>query len=56
MTFASPEHWRVLMTRHGRGVNACMADGSARYVPVDEIYMLTWKADWSKYRLNLPGN
>jgi prepilin-type N-terminal cleavage/methylation domain-containing protein/prepilin-type processing-associated H-X9-DG protein len=56
VTATSPQHWRVLLARHGRGINACMADGSARYVPVDEIYMLNWKSDWAKYRLNLPGN
>jgi prepilin-type N-terminal cleavage/methylation domain-containing protein/prepilin-type processing-associated H-X9-DG protein len=48
------EHWRFLIARHGRGVNACMADGSVRWVPLEETYMLTWKADWTKCRLNLP--
>jgi prepilin-type processing-associated H-X9-DG protein len=48
------EHWKFLIARHGRGVNACMADGSVRWVPLEETYMLTWKADWTKCRLNLP--
>ena len=51
----SPDHWQVLIARHGRGVNACMADGSARYVPLNDLYMLTWNGRWSKYRLSLPG-
>jgi prepilin-type processing-associated H-X9-DG protein len=50
-----PEHWRFLITRHGRGVNAYMADGSARWVPLEETYMLTWKAGWMRYRLSLPN-
>jgi prepilin-type N-terminal cleavage/methylation domain-containing protein/prepilin-type processing-associated H-X9-DG protein len=52
----APEHWKVLLARHRRGINAAMADGSVRYVPLDDVYMLTWKADWIGYRLNLPGN
>jgi prepilin-type N-terminal cleavage/methylation domain-containing protein/prepilin-type processing-associated H-X9-DG protein len=48
------EHWRFLIARHGRGINACMADGSARWVPLEETYMLTWKSAWTKYRLTLP--
>jgi prepilin-type processing-associated H-X9-DG protein len=47
------EHWRFLIARHGRGINACMADGSARWVPLEETYMLTWKSVWNKYRLTL---
>src|SRR5207249_4208559 len=27
----APEHWRFLIARHGRGVNAFLADGSARW-------------------------
>ena len=46
-----PDQWRFLIARHGRGINACMADGSARWVPLEETYMLTWKSDWVKYRL-----
>jgi prepilin-type processing-associated H-X9-DG protein len=50
----APDHWRFLIARHGRGVNACLADGSARWVPLEETYMLTWKFNWIKYRLPLP--
>lgn len=48
---ASPEHWRFLIARHGRAVNVCMADGSARRVPLEEMYQLTWTVKWSPYRL-----
>jgi prepilin-type N-terminal cleavage/methylation domain-containing protein/prepilin-type processing-associated H-X9-DG protein len=48
------EHWRFLIARHGRGINGCMADGSARWVPLEETYMLIWKSVWNKYRLTLP--
>lgn len=50
----APEHWRFLIARHGRGVNSFFADGSARWVPLEETYLLTWKAGWNKYRLPLP--
>ena len=50
-----PEHWRVLLARHGRGINVCMADGSARWVRLEELYTLNWKADWTPYRLALPA-
>jgi len=50
----APEHWRFLIARHGRGVNACFADGTARRVPLDETYMLKWKSEWNRYRLPLP--
>jgi prepilin-type processing-associated H-X9-DG protein len=50
-----PEQWRFLIARHGRGINGLLADGSARWIPLEETYMLTFKADWVKYRLpNLP--
>jgi prepilin-type processing-associated H-X9-DG protein len=49
------EHWRFLIARHGRGINVCFADGSAQWVRLDDMYMLTWKSDWMKYQLtNLP--
>ena len=51
---AKPEHWRVLLARHGRGINVCMADGSARWVPLEDLYTLNWKAQWNPYRLSLP--
>jgi prepilin-type N-terminal cleavage/methylation domain-containing protein/prepilin-type processing-associated H-X9-DG protein len=50
----APDHWRFLIARHGRGVNVAMADGSARWVPLEEIYMLSWKTVWNKCLLSLP--
>jgi prepilin-type processing-associated H-X9-DG protein len=49
-----PEHWRFLIARHGRAVNAFMADGSARLVPLEETYLLKWMTQWKPYRLSLP--
>ena len=54
LTEASPQHWRFLLGRHGRGINVAMADGSVRWVQLDETYRLTWKAGWVPYRLALP--
>jgi prepilin-type N-terminal cleavage/methylation domain-containing protein/prepilin-type processing-associated H-X9-DG protein len=51
----APDHWRFLIARHGPGINTFFADGSARWVPLEDTYMLTWKSDWSKYRLTLPS-
>jgi prepilin-type processing-associated H-X9-DG protein len=50
----APDHWRFLIARHGRGINAVMADGSARWVPLEDTYMLTWNTSWVKYKLSLP--
>ena len=50
----SPEHWRFLIGRHGRGINVYMADGSVRWVRVDDTYQLTWSGGWKPSRLNLP--
>jgi prepilin-type N-terminal cleavage/methylation domain-containing protein/prepilin-type processing-associated H-X9-DG protein len=53
----SPDHFRILLSRHGRGINVCMADGSTRWVPLDDLYLLAWRSDWKKYRLpNLPAH
>lgn len=52
--FSPADQWRFLIARHGRGVNAFLADGSARWVALDETYMLTWRSDWVKYRIPLP--
>jgi prepilin-type processing-associated H-X9-DG protein len=56
ITAGTPEHWSFLLSRHGRGVNVYMGDGSARWVLLDDMYMLTWKADWVGYNLHLPVN
>ena len=52
----APQHWMFLISRHGRGINVCMADGSVNWVPLEETYMLSWKNDWVKYPLTLPPN
>jgi prepilin-type N-terminal cleavage/methylation domain-containing protein len=43
--------WKLLIARHGMAINVCMADGSARLVPLTDLYMLTWNAGWQKYQL-----
>jgi prepilin-type N-terminal cleavage/methylation domain-containing protein/prepilin-type processing-associated H-X9-DG protein len=55
ITIYTPDHWNFLLARHGRGVNVCMADGSARWTPLEELYELGWRNDWVKYRLKLPA-
>lgn len=52
--FNAPEQWRFLIARHKRGINGVMADGSARWIPLEDTYQLSWKSDWVKYRLPLP--
>jgi len=53
--FASPDHFRILMARHGRGINVGFADSSARWVSLEELYMLSWQSEWNRYRLILPA-
>jgi prepilin-type processing-associated H-X9-DG protein len=55
LTRTSPQHWLFLLARHGRGINVAMADGSVRWVAAEDTYTLSWKATWTKYRLDLPG-
>jgi prepilin-type processing-associated H-X9-DG protein len=50
------EHWKFLLGRHGRGINVCMADGSARWVRLDDTYRLTWNGQWVPSGLQLPSN
>ena len=51
------EHWRFLIARHGRAVNAYFVDGSARRVPLEETYQLSWRYGWVKYTLDqLPSS
>lgn len=51
----SPQHWRFLLGRHGRGINAYMADGSACWVRLDDTLQLTWSGNWKPYRILLPA-
>ena len=50
----SPEHWKFLISRHGRGINVSMADGSVSWVALEQTYMLRWNNDWVTYALTLP--
>jgi prepilin-type processing-associated H-X9-DG protein len=45
------DHFRVLINRHRRGINLCMADGSARWVPLESLYELAWSPSWARYKL-----
>lgn len=51
----SPEQWKFLISRHGRGINVCMADGSVSWVVLQQTYMLRWNNDWVTYVLPLPS-
>ena len=51
---SAPDHWNFLIARHRRGINGFMADGSARWIGLEDTYSLTWKHGWVKYRLTLP--
>jgi prepilin-type processing-associated H-X9-DG protein len=55
VTLTSPEHFRFLMARHGRGINFAFADGSARWTPLEEVYTISWQNNWNAYRLSLPA-
>jgi prepilin-type processing-associated H-X9-DG protein len=51
----APEHWNFLLSRHGSGINVGFADGSARWVRLEDTFTLTWKGDWVPYRIPLPS-
>ena len=51
----SPDHWKILLARHGKGINVYFADGSARWERLEDLYQLTWRTDWAKYHLDLPS-
>ena len=53
ITAGSPEHWKFLITRHGRGVNAVMVDGSVQWVRLEDTYNLHWNMEWVTYDLTL---
>jgi len=54
-TLSSPDHYRFIMARHGRGINICFADGSGRWTPLEELYTVSWQNSWVPYRLTLPA-
>ena len=39
------QHWRFLLSRHGRGVNMLMVDGSAHWTPLEEMFLYQWDND-----------
>ena len=49
------DHWLFLLARHGHGINVGFADGSARWVRLEDTYMMTWNARWARYRIPLPS-
>lgn len=53
-TPGAAEHWKLLIARHGPAINIAMADGSARTVPLADLYELTWETGWQKFQLTLP--
>ncbi|HXE51725.1 MAG TPA: prepilin-type N-terminal cleavage/methylation domain-containing protein [Tepidisphaeraceae bacterium] len=53
-TPATPDLWKLLIARHGKAINVCMADGSVRRVALSDIYTLTWKSIWPKTTLSVP--
>jgi prepilin-type processing-associated H-X9-DG protein len=55
ITLGTPEHWNFLLARHGRGINVCFADGSARWVRLQDTYRMTWNARWIPYSIPLPN-
>ena len=47
--------WRALIDRHGRAICIAFADGSARKVPLPDVYQCRWTPFWYPYaRTNLP--
>jgi prepilin-type processing-associated H-X9-DG protein len=53
---SDPSHWRFLLARHGRAINVAFADGSARRVPLEDTYTLSWSANWAPYQIPLPSH
>lgn len=50
------DQYRFLISRHGKGINVCTADGSARYVLLPDLYQMQWNKKWQPYSLtNLPA-
>jgi prepilin-type N-terminal cleavage/methylation domain-containing protein/prepilin-type processing-associated H-X9-DG protein len=49
------DHWRFLIARHGRAINVCFADGSAKTVQLPDTFQMKWTPYWVPYSLtNLP--
>lgn len=54
LSATTPDHWNFLIARHGRAINVCMVDGSARRVRLEETYTLHWRTTWIPYSIPLP--
>jgi prepilin-type N-terminal cleavage/methylation domain-containing protein len=51
----SNENLRLFIARHGKAINIASADGSARTVPLSEVFNYMWRPTWQKYTItNLP--
>jgi len=50
-TSSSLQSWRFLIARHGRAINICTVDGSARTVPLPDTYKFYWYKTWEPYTL-----
>jgi hypothetical protein len=51
----APDHWKFLIARHGHAINGYFADGSAKRIVLEETYKLSWRGNWTPYRLPLPS-
>jgi prepilin-type N-terminal cleavage/methylation domain-containing protein/prepilin-type processing-associated H-X9-DG protein len=51
----SHQQFRFLIARHGKAINVCFADGSARRVELPETYQLMWKKNWPKMNYPIPA-
>jgi prepilin-type processing-associated H-X9-DG protein len=45
---ADAQNFRIVMNRHGYGINVLFADGSARWVSLPDLGMLQWGPQWMK--------
>jgi prepilin-type N-terminal cleavage/methylation domain-containing protein len=49
------QNLRLFIARHGNGIDVASADGSARWVPLADLFQYRWSANWTKYTIsNLP--
>jgi len=51
----SNQNMRLFIARHNTAINVASADGSARTVPLAELFQYRWRPTWQKYTItNLP--
>lgn len=51
---ADQQQNRFLIARHGRGINICMADGSAKYVLLPDTFQYQWTPTFIRATLQTP--